>query len=91
MKKDQQLICFMGMRRLPKHLKKKVDIDFVWVEKNMKRDKDNIAFAKKFILDALQDLEVIDNDGWKEIGNFSDKCLVDRNDPHVDVYLKEVE
>mgnify|MGYP003410152465 CR=1 FL=1 len=53
--------------------------------------KDNIAFAKKFILDALQDLGVIGNDGWNEVGNLSDKYQVDRNDPHVDVYLKEVE
>ena len=91
MKKDQQLICFLGMRRLPKHIRKQVDIEFVWVEKNKKRDKDNIAFAKKFILDALQDLGVIGNDGWNEVGNLSDKYQVDRNDPHVDVYLKEVD
>lgn len=79
------------MRHLPKHIRKQVDIEFVWVEKNKKRDKDNIAFAKKFILDALQDLGVIGNDGWNEVGNLSDKYQVDRNDPHVDVYLKEVE
>lgn len=31
----------------------RVIVSFLWVENNQKRDPDNIAFAKKFILDAL--------------------------------------
>ena len=31
-----------------------VRISFLWVEPNKQRDKDNISFAKKFILDAFK-------------------------------------
>lgn len=44
-----------------------VKIKFTWFEKDMRRDIDNIIFAKKFILDALQKLKVIDNDNRKNI------------------------
>lgn len=40
----------------------KIYVKFTWYEPNRKRDKDNIASAKKFILDALQAKGVIDND-----------------------------
>ena len=37
---------------LPK-FERPVKINFTWIEGNKKRDIDNVAFAKKFILDAL--------------------------------------
>ena len=39
---------------------------FEWVEKNRRRDPDNIAAGCKFILDGLQP-EILANDGWKQI------------------------
>ena len=69
---------------------KRVELQFNWYEKNKRRDLDNIAFAKKFVLDALQDLSVIENDGWKNIAGFSDSFFVDKNNPRVEVVLKEV-
>ena len=69
---------------------KRVEVQFKWYEKNKRRDLDNIAFAKKFVLDALQDLNAIENDGWKNIAGFSDSFFVDKNNPRVEVVLKEV-
>lgn len=54
-------------------LKKPVFITFIWVENNKKRDLDGICFAKKFILDALQKAEVIENDNQRHIKGFIDK------------------
>lgn len=54
-------------------ISKPVFITFVWVEENKKRDYDNICFAKKFILDALQKAEVIENDNQRHIKGFIDK------------------
>ena len=69
---------------------KRVELQFNWYEKNKRRDLDNVAFAKKFILDALQDLSVIENDGWKNIAGFEDKFFIDKTNPRVEVVLKEV-
>ena len=41
-----------------------VVIRYLWVEPSRRRDKDNIAFAKKFIQDALVETGVLRNDGW---------------------------
>lgn len=65
-------------------------IRFTWVEPNMKRDKDNIAFAKKYILDALQITGIIPNDGWKDVLGFSDQFLVNKDNPRVIVDIEEV-
>ncbi len=47
-------------------------ITFVWNEKTRRRDKDNVCFAKKFILDALQKGGYIENDSNKYILGFKD-------------------
>lgn len=56
-----------------KKYEKPIFIDFNWIEKNKKRDLDNIASAKKFILDAMVKAGKIKNDGWKYVAGFSDK------------------
>lgn len=50
----------------------RAQIRFIWTETNRKRDKDNIAFAKKFILDGLQTAGILSNDGWSQIAGLSD-------------------
>lgn len=68
---------------------KPVFIRYLWVEKNEKRDRDNIAFAKKFIQDALIGAGVLKNDGWKEITGFRDDFIVDKKKPRVEVTIIE--
>lgn len=45
---------------------------FTWIEENKKRDLDNICFAKKFILDALVQAGVLQDDNRKIVTNFTD-------------------
>ena len=47
-------------------------VRFTWCEKNTKRDCDNIASAKKFILDAMQKQGIIQNDNQRYIVGFED-------------------
>lgn len=49
-----------------------VHINFIWVEANKKRDYDNIAFGKKFILDTLVKLGKLKDDNRKCVVGFTD-------------------
>ena len=50
-----------------------VKVYFRWTEGGKRpRDKDNIAFAKKFILDALVEEEVLLSDAWDYVDSFED-------------------
>jgi len=64
-------------------------INYLWVEKNARRDKDNIAFAKKFIQDGLVKAGIIGNDGWEWIDGFTDEFSIDKKNPRVEVLIKE--
>ena len=69
----------------------RVAIRFNWFEPNRKRDPDNIAFAKKYILDALVKEGVLKNDSQKYIEHFEDYFYVDAKNPRVEVWLTEIE
>lgn len=65
----------LGAAVKAKHLPPKVPVKvyFKWQEGSKHpRDKDNIAMAKKFILDAMVAEDVIINDGWDYIDSFED-------------------
>ena len=63
-------IAFFIMR-LPM-IKRPVTIHFHWIEPNRKRDLDNVAFAKKFILDALVKRGKLEDDSSKYVTGFTD-------------------
>lgn len=62
-----------------------VKLVFHWYAKNRRKDPDNIAFAKKFILDGMTEAGLIPNDGWREIAGFEDKFYIDKNNPRVEI------
>jgi len=64
---------------------KRVFVKFKWIEKDKRRDPDNIAFAKKFILDAAQLAGLIENDGQSQINGFVDEFDFDSDNPRVEV------
>lgn len=57
----------------------KVDLLFEW-HSSTRHDPDNVAFAKKFILDGLQAAGVIENDNRKFIGTMADEIIQDDKD-----------
>lgn len=66
-----------------------VIINFEWHEKTKRRDADNIASAKKFILDALVKNGVLEDDSRKFVKGFYDKIIDDKED-YVLVELIEI-
>lgn len=57
-----------------------IDVTFMWYRKDSKTDPDNIAFAKKFILDGLILAGVLINDGWKQIKSTKDEFYLSDQD-----------
>lgn len=70
------------------HFENPVCINFRWYEPNKKRDLDNICFAKKFVLDALKNNKVIQNDGWAEVIGFTDSFFIDKENPRIEVDIE---
>jgi Holliday junction resolvase RusA-like endonuclease len=62
-----------------------VTVSFTWVEKNRRRDPDNVAFAKKFVLDGLVRAGVIENDSPRYVRGLSDRFECDPARPRVEV------
>ena len=73
-----------------KPIKHPVHMTFTWFEQHKQRDKDNVAFAKKYILDALQKAEILPNDNNKYILGFSDQFIYDGKTWGVRVTIDEI-
>lgn len=65
-------------------------LKITWFCKNKRKDKDNIAFALKFIQDGMVAAGVIRNDGWKEIDGFSHHFEVDKDAPRIEIEVEEL-
>ena len=66
---------------------KRVGVCVDWYCRDRRRDPDNIASGKKFILDGLVQAKVLSGDGWGSIAWFEDRFHVDRRHPRVEVRL----
>lgn len=64
-----------------------VVVSFRWVRPDMRSDKDNVAFAKKFILDALQEAEIIEKDSWKLCTPYDIGFAVNKQNPRTIVTI----
>ena len=82
------IVAWIAKSEIKKQLKK-IDLEITWICKNRRKDKDNIMAGTKFILDGLVAAEVIENDGWKQIGDIKHRFRVDKDNPRVEVVLKE--
>lgn len=83
------IVAWIAKSEIKKQLKK-IDLEITWICKNRRKDKDNIMAGTKFILDGLVAAGVIENDGWKQIGDISHKFKVDKHNPRVEVEIREV-
>lgn len=93
MKKEAEdaVIAALSIRDLLGHcLKPPVSIDYLFVEKDRRRDKDNVAgFAHKVIQDGIVRAGLLPNDGWNEIDHFSDAFAIDKDRPRIEITIYE--
>lgn len=67
-----------------------VAMHYLWVERNRRRDKDNISsFGRKVIQDALVQQGVLPGDGWSAIRSFHDEFLCDKACPRIVVTITD--
>lgn len=88
MKTDTEILIMFQLYSM-KPVTSPVIIHFRWFEKTRRRDKDNVAFAKKFILDAMQKSGKLINDNNRYIAGFTDSFEYG-NDEGVEVMIEEV-
>lgn len=90
MKQDaQESIGWIIKQQHIKPITGPVRVNFLWVTKNRKKDLDNVCFAKKFILDALVQFEVLTNDARKDVCGFTDNFEVDKDNPRIEIEIME--
>ena len=89
--RDEELAMW-NMSDVAEYHFKKVILHYRFFEPDKRRDKDNVfAYASKIIQDALVTLKVIDNDGWKNVENFTHDFFVDAEKPRIEVYIENVD
>lgn len=67
-----------------------VFVHFHWVEGNNRRDYDNIAFAKKFVLDCMVAMGKLKDDNRKCVLGFTDTFSVEKGVYKVILEISEV-
>ena len=72
MKKDTENEIMWYISKLPR-FEHPIEIEFLWVEENKRRDLDNVAFAKKFILDAMVKAGKLKDDNRRCVTAFRDR------------------
>lgn len=84
----QDQICIALSRQIRGRLKEPVVMDYLWVEKDRRRDKSNITgWARKVIEDALVQIKALRNDGWDNIENWHDDFAVDKLRPRIEIEI----
>lgn len=86
----QNAVVLCARRQIRGRFTRPVIMNYLWVEKDRRRDKDNVAaFGRKVIQDALVKAGVLKNDGWANIVGFSDTFEVDKKRLRVEVEIVE--
>ena len=89
-RKWENLICIEITRHRIKPVIVRAELEFYWCEPDKRRDPDNIAAGKKFILDALVLSGVLPKDSQRWVKKLSDE-FVEPNpkDPGVCVVIRQ--
>ena len=87
-KKDVENDIGYFIQKLPR-FENPVEIHFHWVEGNKRRDLDNIAFAKKFILDAMVKFGKLKDDNRRCVTAFTDTFSYDKKSKVILTIIEE--
>lgn len=77
-------LCAIGKPKVEEY---PVHIKFKWYSKNKRKDIDNVAFSKKYVLDGLVLRGILLDDGRKYVSSFTDEFYIDEKNPRVEVEI----
>ena len=88
----------VGIRKLPHgcagcpkgQLAMPVDVTCTWITKDLRKDPDNVSAGVKFILDGLVQAGILPDDRRKQINSIKHEFGVDKQNPRVEIVIKEV-
>lgn len=89
-RRTQAMIAFELKPQITKRFTKKVIITIHYYEKDNRRDEDNVMTAAKFILDAMQDINLIPNDNRRYV-HLLQEVFTDRENPRIEISIEEAE
>ena len=78
-KREETRIAYLSLKGSPA-IKTPCKLRFIWATTNKRIDPDNIAWAKKFILDGMVKANIIPDDTRKHITGFVDDFLIGDKD-----------
>ena len=87
-KQDMERDISVFLSRLPR-FEHPVTIHFHWVEGSKRRDLDNVAFSKKFILDAMVKCGLLKDDNRNCVTAFTDTFAYDK-EARVELEITEI-
>ena len=93
LKADAEQLVLASARKYLRGWKAKgpVVMHYLWVEKDRRRDKDNVSgYGRKVIQDALVKGGYLKNDNWACIASFDDAFAVDKAHPRIEIEINEV-
>lgn len=85
---QKDIITYIKKYKLQKHTKP-VKLNILWIEKTKKRDVDNVQSGQKFILDALVQAQILENDSPKYVTQINHK--IDYDSVNGDKIIIEIE
>jgi len=81
------IVMYEAKKQLYKITYPKLHLEFFWYTKNKRKDPDNVAFAKKYILDGIKEAGIIPDDSMTYIVSFADFFHIDTKNPRVEVHI----
>lgn len=89
MKKETEEQIMWALKGRLRKRTRPVRIKYLWIEKDRRRDVDNVAFGKKFINDALVKLGVLIDDSQRWVVETQDKVTTG-NKPGVVIIIEDI-
>ena len=66
----------------------KIDVQFIFYSKDMRKDPDSFIYFYKVFFDGLQQAGIIQNDNQKTIGRITQEPIfIDKENPRVEVFI----